>query len=1284
MTALIFQRSTASSLYFAVNSDSSLNRSVAYLLPEDNQQDPETLTLAQALPQLSWQPYAGCFIYLNTTDYDESAFAIAARVFLWGGGFSNVRLAWFINPTQSGDNAPLNGSLIIAKTLDPQTYELREASLTISTNFTLFLAGGCHLTIDPHNENQLKISQVNNDNNSIAITSVFGTQQVPSIGGAYIPAFGPQAGCIQFQIEVTNTTLDENHLDVGLRYFIDDPNSEGNIISQRYPIFNPSESQSPINAWASLFLLDAFDPARSFFSFNGQDGTGQEGTAVPTYFRSNAGNKVALTPQPNALAGFVFAYNPTTTVESSGDPIYNVPIGEFSIGLDEKPSPRANLSGVPASRLMCGLSGVEYVGLMNSTSNSMHFIAGQNAYAPTYMPPPPANSASKLNLKATRLSDSPSKLLAPGATTSWLYITPASQTDMASETGGAATVQGAADLSATSVQYFAQPDDSVFYEAALLQPNILNYMEVPAGLFPAPTQASGKTLAAGNALDCYPMVPYAGVQADDFTGFQALELQVLSPARRNTIYSFLQPPASATGTDRTGTTPQGRLAVFSSDFVTWQSLTLSQSTFYELTAQSFANLKGKIPVNVYNTLQALLNIAYPDIGAFEAALQAKLSAADYNQNLSLLLQYGVQIRQWQFTDVQGKLKEALQTNQMFLVITSPKQLLDYCSFNYFKLTAQALDALNKTIPNIVTKLEQAKLQDVFYASAQDYTKGLLTALTQAEYDANQKDLFLYATFGEIVIQGWTFNISPNTWASWDDGNTILVFKFYGKSVQDLANDTSTWTAGSSFNANVENAQTELVKVIQDGVNRSASEPEFADFASLVQSPNWNGILILRAYIPLAEMPPQLQGIAAGINPALFYAHHIGVNITPVQRTANNLSLQDSSLFGLIYYDDSQDLTYNQSDYQFKVLTLKVLFKNSAIVSFASQIELYINKLFGELAIQQDSEHGNNIILNGVYQKQGDTESYVFSEQGDNVYKMSSKVLDDVEILKAQFNSVIPPGGVGVGQLAQADFILWGNLHFLNQDLFDVFSFGRGEAVNGKTTDGGLSFSNLLIHMSFMPDPPAGETAPPPAFTFDAGQITFDLAKSAARPHSLYSHFPLKLKGFIQAKEKTSPTDLGYLPIDSPLNLSSLAYPWYALQFELNLGGPGGLAAKIDFTATLIAAWAPGKNLSVFLGIKLPGSGGASKEFSLESVLKLSIGGIEFQVSGDSTYMLKFDNIALKFFLVKFPPSGQTSVFLFGDPNNQDNTTLGWYAAYVKDKKKPQGTKPPNELGPAGK
>jgi hypothetical protein len=1267
MAANTYQRSTKSALYFAVNGDSTLNQTVAYLLPTDNQSDPQALTLEQSFAKFSWQPNAGCYIYLNTADYDEAEFAAAARVFLWGGGFTNIRFAWFTNPPQdAGANSPLTASVILADEVDAQTYKLRETSLTISTNFTLFLAGGCLVTLDPDQANQLKISQVQGNPNSIAIYSVFGTQKVPSTGAAYLPAFGAQAGSIQFQIAVTNTTLDENHLDVALRYFVDDPNSSGNIISQRYPVFNPSENSSSTLAWASLFLLDAFDPARTFFSFNGLDGTQQDGVAVPTYFRTNVGNKIMLTPQPNALAGFVLAYNPTTTVESSGDPVYSVPAGAFNISLDETATANLGDPTVPAFRVMCGLSGIEYVGLMNATDNTLHFITQQNAYAPTYTPPATdSSSPSKINAKAAALTDPASQLLAPGATTSWISITPPTTADTQLSAKSQAEIQASADATST-VQYFAQPDDAVLYEPAVTQQIILNFMEVPSGVLSSSSPIATKNLKLGDAPNCYPMVPYAGVEADTFDDFQALELQVLSPARRNKIYSFLQPPppSPVPGSDRAGATPQGSVSTFNSDFRQWQSLTLEQSTYYELTAQSLANLQGKIPANVYTALQALENIAYADIGSFEEALQAKLSQTDYHQTLSLLLQYGIQIRQWQFTNVSGSLKEALQTNQLFLVITDPEQLLNYCLFNYFQLTAEALEILQARIPAIATKLEQGKLQDIFYASAEAYTAGLLTVLSQAEYDANQTQLFRYATFGEIVIQGWTFNISPNTWNSWSDGNTILIFKFSGKSISDLANDTSTWTAATDFNASVSNTQTALVRVIQDGLQRSKSEPEFKDFANLISTPTWNGILILRAFIPLAEMPPQLQGIAAGINPALFYAHHIGINITPIQRHGNQLALQDSSLFGLIYYDDSQDLTYNQSDYQFKVLTLKVLFKNSAIVSFASQIELYINKLFGELAVQQNSAHGNNLILNGVYQKQGDTESYVFSEQGSNVFKMTSKVLDDVEIVKAQFNSVIPPGGVGVGQLAQADFIIWGNLHFTQLALFDVFSFGK--ASDG--ADGALSFSNLLIHMNFEPDPPAGETAPAPTFTFDAGQIAFDLAKSKARPRSLYNHFPLKLKGFIQAQEKTAPTDLGYMPIDSPLNLSALTYPWYALQFELNLGGPGGLAAKVDFTATLVAAWAPTKNLSVFLGIKLPGSSGASKELTIESVLKLAIGDIEFQVSGDSTYMLKFDNIALKFFLVKFPPSGQTNIYLFGDPNNQDNTTLGWYAAYAKGKK----------------
>ncbi|MBI3653170.1 MAG: hypothetical protein HY231_19250 [Acidobacteria bacterium] len=1263
-----YQRSTNSSLYFAVCDDGTPNQTIAYLLPTDNQSDPSSLTLDQSWQKLGWQPYAGCYIFVNDTNYDEAKFAAAARVYLWGGSFTNARLAWFTNPDNAATQ-PLNAMVMFADAVDAATYKLKEVSLTISPNFTLFLAGGCLITTDDAN-NQLQIAQVAGRSNSIAIQSFFGTQNTPALGAAYLPLCGAQAGCLQFQIPITNTTLDENHLDVSLRYYVDDPNSPGNIISQRYPIFNPDEAKSPITAWASLYLLDAFDVTRTYFSFNGQSGTGQGSGEMPSYFRTNTGFVVNLTPQQNALSGFVFSTNSSVVADEPGDPFYAVPTGAFAIGIEQSATVNADPT-VPAYRVMCGFSGVEYVGLMTEAGNTMNFVPNQFAYAPMYTPPSSNGNGGLATAKTSALGDSATpQLLAAGAVTSWIFV---SQSNDSGELE-------ASSSSSTAVQYFAQPDDSVQYEAVQQQQNLLNFMEVPAGILTASTSSAAKGVAVSAPPNCYPMAPYAGVEGETFDDFQAFELQVLSPARRNTIYSFLQSDTQPPTGSRTSTTPQGLLSTFDNSLTNWLTLTLGQSSFYELTDAAMAQLQPLMSSSptAYASIQPLLDIAYAAQGDFEAALQAKMNSADYNQFLSDLLQYGLQVRQLQFTDVTGPLKEAMQTNQLFLVITDPTLLLNNCSFNYFQLTSPALDwikAQNPALENMV-----APLQDIFYASAADYTTGLLTKISQSQLQANQTLLFQAAAFGEIVIQGWNFNISPNTWHSWATGNTILILKYSGKSVMQLASDATQWTNGGDFNQSVANTQTQLLSVLNDAITRAKSEQEFADFASMITSPTWNGILALQCYVPLAAMPPQLQGIAAGIDPAMFYAHHIGININPIQLASGNLSMQDSSLFGLIYYDDTTDLTYNQTDYQFKVLTLKVLFKNSAIVSFASQIELYINKFFGELAVQQNSAHGNNLLLNGVYQKQGDTESYVFTEQGDNIYAMTSKVLSEVEILKAQFNTVVQPGGVKVGQLAQADFILWGNLRFIKQPAFDLFSFGDDAAGGSK---GNLSFSNLLIHMSFMPDPPEGETAPAPTFVFDAGQIAFDLAKSIARPDSLYNHFPIKLKGLVQAEPATSPTDLGYMAIDSPLNTTALSYPWYGLQFELNMGGPGGLAAKIDFTATLIAAWSPALNLTAFLGIKLPGFSGSSKELTLESVLKLAIANIEFIVNGSSGYMMKFDNIALKFFMVKFPPTGQTNIYLFGDPNNQDNTTLGWYAAYAKGKKKTNNNQsPPKSLPPA--
>jgi hypothetical protein len=148
-------------------------------------------------------------------------------------------------------------------------------------------------------------------------------------------------------------------------------------------------------------------------------------------------------------------------------------------------------------------------------------------------------------------------------------------------------------------------------------------------------------------------------------------------------------------------------------------------------------------------------------------------------------------------------------------------------------------------------------------------------------------------------------------------------------------------------------------------------------------------------------------------------------------------------------------------------------------------------------------------------------------------------------------------------------------------------------------------------------------------------------------------------------------------VDSALTAGSLGDSWFGLQMALSLGSQGSLAAKAGFSATLLAAWAPSpKMYNVVMALQLPGSQGGSKSLTIEGPLKLNIGDIAMLYGEDQqAYLMRFANIALSFFSLKFPPGGRTNLLLFGDPKPQGtNTTLGWYAAYLKN---------PSKSGPSG-
>jgi hypothetical protein len=327
-------------------------------------------------------------------------------------------------------------------------------------------------------------------------------------------------------------------------------------------------------------------------------------------------------------------------------------------------------------------------------------------------------------------------------------------------------------------------------------------------------------------------------------------------------------------------------------------------------------------------------------------------------------------------------------------------------------------------------------------------------------------------------------------------------------------------------------------------------------------------------------------------------------------------------------------------------------------------------LFGEEAILDIPDHGNNLILNGIYQKHDGHNSYVFLEDETNAFAMQSFVLNEVVINHAQFITVIPPDGLDPGATVQTKFILSGIIRFEALPNFDVFSFGYRDDEDADVAKG-LFFSNLTIHMNFPPEAPSQKT-----FTFDAANLSFDLSRSKARVASFYNHFPLKLNGLIQSAGAATPGDMGFISAVSPLPQGRLESNWYGFTYKLDLGTLGSLTSDVGFVVEVFAGWAPEEaDYNVYIGVKLPGSKSAAAEIPIEGVLKMVFKKIEFTANptpanpatgraAGVAYMLKFRSIALSLLGFQFPP-GQVDMYIFGNPRG-NRSALGWYAAYAKD------------------
>jgi hypothetical protein len=225
----------------------------------------------------------------------------------------------------------------------------------------------------------------------------------------------------------------------------------------------------------------------------------------------------------------VFGFAPFFTGESENGGYYFVPEGSFVIGHDE--ADRADATGI--DRVVCGTSGLEYLGIPLDSGCALTFVPGQAAYAPL------------------GTSTTGEDALTEHGTTSWVYV----------ESPPSATVR-----------YYSQPEDAPLYTApptGLAETDgaldLLSFFELAAATLPGETGDGGVEVGA----EPFPMAPFRGLSIGQVADALAVEQLALAPRRRAAIVPSERAPGTALATVDVGVTPQGLGVGVAADGETW-------------------------------------------------------------------------------------------------------------------------------------------------------------------------------------------------------------------------------------------------------------------------------------------------------------------------------------------------------------------------------------------------------------------------------------------------------------------------------------------------------------------------------------------------------------------------------------------------------------------------------------------------------------------------------------------------------------------------------------------
>ncbi|NII27003.1 hypothetical protein HB364_18070 [Pseudoflavitalea sp. X16] len=577
----------------------------------------------------------------------------------------------------------------------------------------------------------------------------------------------------------------------------------------------------------------------------------------------------------------------------------------------------------------------------------------------------------------------------------------------------------------------------------------------------------------------------------------------------------------------------------------------------------------------------------------------------------------------------------------------------------------------------------------------------------------------------MSINNWMMQANVGVGNQYNDYRNVMIIKGRRGKLYDANDNTASlvanpkkWTQAAAFAAPANPPGTEpatdiqqlviLSQWLQDYCKQAAAKSDnayFSQFNQLISDENWTGILFLR--MDIKQLPSNLTGIMAGVtHPELFNVHHLAISISPVVKgkgASGAVVDQPSSIYGLIYYVDP-DFTDREpaqaivpttaQSYDFRLLSLKVLFTNTTVRKFESNAQLTLNQFFNSAVDHMGdvANTWNNVLLQGSFQLNNGKAVYSLGSRGDNAFYFNSNVLNKIQVSNVLLTTRNPDNsGTTASVFSLEGFIDYKVVKQVDEQnpaktlYYDIFSFGNLDGQDNSRK--GLSFNNLAINMTFPVTAPLNKS-----LTFDASAITFDVSKSTPRPGSLYIQLALDMDSLVAGSDEQTPADLGYLAVLPDIRMQATAKTaWFGLKFRLNMGTPGELAGKINLVSWLLLSWWPDSagvnNYKTSIGISLPGTSGGAKLISLQNIMKLSIGQILLKFDDrpeKKAFLLLFTEIAIKFFgLLKIPPAGSTLFYLFGNPDSGGKASgLGWYAMYRSDQPKQAMTPAAPETLPA--